>query len=230
MHKILRVQLAMEVRLVAFFQAYPFGDGPADDAAARFKTKVERQQELVALQQDGEEARQAQVGKQHDLRQEIIHLPMRHLAGIAAAIRAEEPALSAAIGRPLHQATRQQFLASVASIVATIQAHHDLLRANGMAEETPATLTRLLAEYEQAIGDADAGRRTHTGANAEMRTLRKELMLLVRQLDGLVIFHFRDKPDVLGAWKSARNIAWPEPDPAKPASTPVAVKDQQAPR
>lgn len=223
----LQVQLAMEVRLVDFFRAYPFGDGPADEAAARFKAKVERQQVLVAMQQDGEATRAAQVGKHNDLRQEIIRLPARHLAGIAAAIEAEQPALAAAIGKSLHGLTGQKFLAAVKSVVTTLQTEHDVLRAHGMAEETLPTLTGLLAEYEQAVSEANAGRRAHTGARAEMHTLGKELMVLVRQLDGLVIFHFRDKPDVLGAWKSARNIAWPVPESAKPVQQLGAAEDQQ---
>jgi len=223
----LQVQLAMEVRLVDFVQAYPFGDGPADEVAARFKAKVERQQVLVAMQQDGEAKRGAQVGKHNDLRQEIIRLPARHLAGIAAAIKTEQPALAAAIGKSLHGLSGQKFLAAVRSLATTLQEQHDVLRAHGMAEETLPTLTGLLAEYEQAVSEANAGRRAHTGARAEMRTLGKELMVLVRQLEGLVIFHFRDKPSVLGAWKSARDVAWPVPEPAKPAVPPAAVKDQQ---
>jgi hypothetical protein len=51
-------------------------------------------------------------------------------------------------------------------------------------------------------------------------------MVLVRQLDGLVVFHFRDKPDLLGAWKSARNVAWPATEPVRPA----VVKEGQASR
>ena len=223
----LQVQLVMEVRLVDFCRANPFGDGPADEAAARFKTKVERQQVLIALQRDGEAMREAQVGKQKELRREIIRLPARHLNGIAAALKAEQPALAAAIGKSLHGLKAQEFLAAVRSLATTLQENHDVLRAHGMAEETLATLTGLLAEYEQAVSEANAGRRAHTGARAEMRTLGKELMVLVRQLDGLVVFHFRDKPNLLGAWKSARDVAWPVPEATKPAVPTAAVKDQQ---
>ena len=29
------------------------------------------------------------------------------------------------------------------------------------------------------------------------------------KLDGIVGYQFRDKPEILGAWESARNVAWP---------------------
>lgn len=213
----LQLKLVMQVRLVDFLRAYPFDDGPADQVAARFQEKVARQQGLVAQQQDGEAAREAQVGKHNELRLQIIQLPLRHLAGVAASLEGEQPELAAAIVKSVHGVSGQRFLAALRSIVTTVQAQHVVLRARGMAEETLPTLTALLAEYEQAVSDANAARRAHTGARAEMHSLGRELMVLVRQLDGLVVFHFRDKPDVLGAWKSARNVAWPLSEPAKPA-------------
>jgi len=222
----LQLKLAMQVRLVDFLRAYPFGDEPADQVVARFKEKVARQQALVAQQQDGAAAREAQTGKHSELRLRIIQLPLRHLAGVAASLEGEQPDLAAAIVKSVHGVSGQSFLAALRSITATIQAQHDVLRARGMAEETLPTLAAMLAEYEQAVSDANAGRRAHTGARAEMHTLGRELMLLVRQLDGLVVFHHREKPDLLGAWKSARNVAWPVSEPAKP----VASKEGQASR
>ena len=43
----------------------------------------------------------------------------------------------------------------------------------------------------------------------------RELMRMMQHLDGIILYRHRDKPDVLGAWQSARNIAWPMPE-AKP--------------
>jgi hypothetical protein len=221
----------MEVRLVDFFRAYPFGDGPADAVVAEFERKVGRQQALVALEQDGVAAREAQVGKHNAVRQELIHVPLRHLAGVAASLEGEHPELAVAIGKSVRSVSGQKFLAAVRSVIATVQGQTELLRAHGMSEETLPLLTSLLGEYEQALSATNAGRRAHTGAREEMRTLAKELMVLVKQLDGLVIIHFRDRPDVLGAWKSARNIAWPVTEPAKPAVVkPVIVQEESTSR
>lgn len=37
----------------------------------------------------------------------------------------------------------------------------------------------------------------------------RDLMRMLRQLDGIIVYRYRDQPEVLGAWQSARNIAWP---------------------
>ncbi|MBK6781755.1 MAG: hypothetical protein IPG75_19780 [Gemmatimonadetes bacterium] len=74
----------------------------------------------------------------------------------------------------------------------------------------------LLEAYEGALKEAGAGRRAHTGARAEMQVLGRELMRMVRQLDGIVQYHYRAQPEVLGAWASARNFAWPVPEVTAP--------------
>ena len=51
-------------------------------------------------------------------------------------------------------------------------------------------------------------------------------MRMVSVLDGLVLFSFRDKPELIGAWVSARNVAWPAAEPAKPRAEP---KDEARP-
>lgn len=96
-----------------------------------------------------------------------------------------------------------------------------------MLPATPTELKTLLAEYEQAVSDAHAGRRSHTGARSEMQGLIRELMQMVRHLDGTVAFHFRGQPELLGAWKSARNVAWPADTPAAPAARPALPAPRQ---
>jgi hypothetical protein len=50
-------------------------------------------------------------------------------------------------------------------------------------------------------------------------------MRLLLKLDGIVLYQFRDRPDLMGAWVSARNIAWPVKEPAEPAEAgPEQVK------
>jgi hypothetical protein len=53
------------------------------------------------------------------------------------------------------------------------------------------------------------GRAAHVGARAELDAVGSEIMLIVRQLDALNRFRFRQDAESLAAWKSARDIAWP---------------------
>lgn len=82
-------------------------------------------------------------------------------------------------------------------------------------------LQGLLAAYDKAVSDADTGRRAHTGARAELRSLTSELVKMTHQLNGMMLYRIRQNPDLGGAWESARNIAWPAAkatdEPAAPA-------------
>ncbi len=225
----LMLKLVMLVRLQDFLRAYPFGDEPADQEAARFSVLLGRLQALVAQQQEGQVARKAQNEKHQELRRRITRMPLRHLARIGGSLKTEHPEVAAAIAQPLTGLSGNLFLATAQNIAAAVQGQHDLLRSKGMSEGTAQDLSTLLAAYSQAVSDANAGLRAHTGARAEIRSLSRELMAMVRQLEGIVLYLFRDREEVLGAWKSARNVAWPLPEVAKPA-VPAPASDGQATR
>jgi hypothetical protein len=61
------------------------------------------------------------------------------------------------------------------------------------------------------VNEKHNGRAAHVGARAELDAVTSEIMLDVRQLDALNRFFFRNDAEALGAWKSARNVAWPLP-------------------
>lgn len=225
----LLVILVMLGRLQDFLRAYPLGDAPSDNVVAQFMAKLERLRALVAQQREGEVARAAQNGKHRELRRRITAGPLRHLAGIALALEAEFAEVAAVLRQPVHRLGKDEFLATAQGIAATVQAQHELLRARGMGPETLEDLNGLLAEYEQAIHGSNAGRRAHTGARAELQSLGRELLQMARQLDGIVVYRFRGNAEVLGAWKSARNVAWPVAEPVRPTGTAVVVSREVQP-
>jgi hypothetical protein len=79
----------------------------------------------------------------------------------------------------------------------------------GLSEEGLAEVKGQVGAFEKSVIEGAAGRRAHTGARAELRILVKELMRRVQMLDGIIVLRFRDKAETLGAWESARNVAWP---------------------
>jgi hypothetical protein len=215
----MRLKVGMLGRLQGFLRAHPLGDEPGDKVIARFTEKLDRVRALLLQQHEGEVNRQAENAKRRALQRQISQMPLRHLAGIASSLEPQHREVAATLGQSVHSLGTQKFRTTAQSIAATLQAHHDLLRSNGMAEGTLQDLTELLVEYEQAVSDADAARRAHTGARAELATLGRELMQMAHQLDRMVMYQFHDRPEVVGAWKSARNVAWPAGEVVK--GTPV---------
>ena len=77
-----------------------------------------------------------------------------------------------------------------------------------MAPTLLANLANGIAEVEQSTDDFHAGRRAHVGATADMDRVMAEIMAEIHHLDGIYLYRFRDNPESLAAWASARDIAW----------------------
>ncbi|MEO8635676.1 MAG: hypothetical protein ABI587_10415 [Gemmatimonadales bacterium] len=221
--------LMMLGRLEDFLRAYPLGDGPSEQVVARFIERLGRLRALMAQQRDGTVAREAQNKKHRELRRQLTAGPLRHLARIGGALEGEFAEVAAALRQPVRRLSMDEFLGTAQSIAVMAEAQHDLLRARGMGPEALDDLGGQLTEYEQAVHGANAGRRAHTGARAELRSLGRELIQMARQLDGIVEYHFRDNPEVLGAWKSVRNVAWPVGEVVKPV-VPATIPEGQPSR
>ncbi|MDZ4861914.1 MAG: hypothetical protein SGJ01_00595 [Gemmatimonadota bacterium] len=199
----MQLKVVMLGRLQGFLRANPLGDEPADQVVARFTEKMDRLRALTAQQRAGLVAQAAENRKHREGRRQIIRRPLRHLARVAGSLEAGQRQIAAALTQPVNKLSGTDFLTTTQSIAATAQVHRDLLRSKGMSDVAVQDLLTRIADYDQAVSDANAGRRAHTGASAELRALGKELMELVRQLDGLVVYHFHEQPEVLGAWESS---------------------------
>ncbi len=96
---------------------------------------------------------------------------------------------------------------------------------HGKPPTVPAGLTQSVEKYEAAVQQTFAASRAHVGANAELDELAAGILTVVQQLDGMNHFRFRDDPEKLAAWISARDVPWPHParKPAPSDGTPPAV-------
>ena len=70
------------------------------------------------------------------------------------------------------------------------------------------------------------GLQAHVTARAELEALSQEVMLLVGMLDGINQYRFRNEPQLLAGWESAKHVvagaqAATVENPANPAAGPV---------
>jgi hypothetical protein len=47
------------------------------------------------------------------------------------------------------------------------------------------------------------------GASADLQTVAAEIKKQIRALDGMVRYRFGDNAELMGAWRSARNVLGP---------------------
>ena len=218
-----QVRAAMFGRVEEYFHTDPPGDEPTIQLVGVFTASLGQLRGLAVEQQQGEGERQAQHAKQAEIRQRMVAGPMRHLSHIGRSLKPEKAEVRVALVRRGYGLSQERFLATVRNMVATAEQEQELLRTSGMAEQALVELKGMLGEYEQATRDANAGLLLHTGARGKMDTLGRELIQLVRQLDGIVVYRAGKDAGKVAAWKTARNVAWPTSEPVV-AQEPVPLQ------
>ena len=85
----------------------------------------------------------------------------------------------------------------------------ELFVAKGLSRTLLDDLNEAFSEFEKATVAAHEGRRYHVGATADLREVKREIVRLVDQLDGLNRYRFRSDPELRAAWRSAREVIGP---------------------
>lgn len=211
------VNTAVKVR--DFLLAHPFGTSAGDQFAARFVEKVNRAVALFTQQEAGESAAETSTENRKALRKQILAVPARHLTKISRAVAAAHPEISASHRLTALHRSQPQFVAKVEVMLQEARANLPLYVEHGLSEESLQELEQLVKAFQESIGQSNAARRLHTGARKELEELVPELMQMLAQLDGMMLYRLRNQPELQGAWDSARNVAWPASQAAVEAPT-----------
>ena len=222
MNTAVRLKVDMAVRVRHFLRANPFSAPKAEAVAAKFEERLARAETLLQQQGDGRDLARTSRAARSGLRQRLRNSPLRHLARIAAAAAAVKPELAELFKLPGASLSEQDFRTGLRNTLARVATHQELLIEHGLRETLPAELTEMVERYEQVAALADAGRRGHTGARTELQGLASELVRMVKQLDGMMLYRIQEQPELAGAWISARNVAWPSPVDKTPDVGPEA--------
>lgn len=214
-----RLKVDMAVRVRHFLRANPFGAPKAEAVAAKFEERLARAETLLQQQGDGRDLARTSRAARSGLRRKLRTNPLRHLARIADAAAVVKPELAELFKLPAANASEQDFRTGLRTTLTRVAAHQELLLEHGLRDTLLAELTEMAERYEQVAALADAGRRGHTGARAELEGLGSELVRMVRQLDGMMLYRIQEQPALAGAWISARNVAWPGPAVTKAPET-----------
>ena len=209
-----RRKLAMATSVRDFFATHPYANAGYTAAGERLTGRIVRADELVRQQIAGRQAVSGAVAQREGLRTEIT-ASLTLLGGLMRQAAREEPNLGVGLKRPERGEGVQAFLARGRVAAARALEHRDLLAKYGMEQDYPEGLGGLLDRFEAAVNAKHAARSAHVGAAAELASVVAEIMDLVRQLDTINRFRFRDDAEALAAWRSARNVAWPAGDKAR---------------
>lgn len=211
-----RRQLDTLQRVRHFSEEHP---SPVEGYVAALRqlgAKLDRAEALAAQQESGDLEAGASGARKDELREVIEADYVDHLVRIARAAFPQDGEVRRRFRRPPRKVNRQEFVASVRAMLAEAAAHRALFIGAGMAETFVEELEARLAEYLAAISQKNLGEARRVGAVAELPEIVKELMALVRQLDAINRKRWQKSPELLAAWRSAKDVSWPHGKPTDP--------------
>ena len=199
-----RMRLDMIRRVHTLSLKYPSTSVGYVDVVRRLGDRLARAESLAAQQETGDLQADAATARKDSLRAVIESEYLEHLVRIAREALPEDPELRNRFRLPGHGVNRQEFVA------------------DGMAETFVADLEGLLTQYLEALNQKSLGEAQRVGAVAELPEVAKELMQLVRRLDGINRKRWQKNPELLAAWRSAKDVTWPHVKPVPPEPAPGA--------
>jgi len=110
---------------------------------------------------------------------------------------------------PPSNASHQALLTTGRDTLTKALGQKDVLLARGMPPALLDDLAAALGGLEQTMADTRTGRRDHVGASSDLAAVGVEIVKQVRALDGMVRYRFGDNAELMGAWRSARNVLGP---------------------
>jgi hypothetical protein len=217
----------MASRVRDFSREHPNDSAQYVKALSTLEQLLARATTLVAQERAGHLRVRSAVVRRAELRREIHQRHLVHLAHIAEAASAQAPELVERFRLPKTRTNHRTFLGAVQDMAAEAAVHRDVFVAYGLPATFLEDLNTALAEYEKVVTERHAGTQTHVGARADLRSVTEEIMLAIQDLDAINRYRYQNSPELLAAWESARNIAWPvagdqAPPPSAPPVAPAA--------
>jgi hypothetical protein len=204
-----RRKLDMADRAMIFIRAHPPEDAGIAPVIAELEERVGRARRLVKEDGEGRAAERSATNERREVKRVLVDGLLGYLSRVGRAAAKEQPSL-AGVFRPLAMRTANRlFVARAESMVAAAREHQELLGRYGLTAGVLDEADRLLGTFVTALEAGATGLLAHVGANAELTVVTAEIMELVSRIDRLHRHRFRDDPDALAAWASARNVQGP---------------------
>ena len=201
-------------------------EGHAATATELGKT-VDRMEELVAsIERGHRDATGATQEKQRLLG--VVHREfLKPMAAIARGNGTLDPQVGLLFRTPDRGADSSAYLGAARTMARQAEGHKPLFVRDGMPETFVQDLDKVLDDVDAAVTAFNNARSVHVGSRAELASLAKEVMVLIKRLDGINRYRYRKDPQGFAAWQTARNVAWPISVPVKQAPVEEAPQKQQ---
>ena len=200
--------IEMGRRVRDFLRAHPH-EVTSGAMLDRLERQLARAERFMAQQEGGLLDRTVSTETRNKVRHEMAGILLRALVAAGVVAAEDTPALTAQFKLPRVRARNQTFVIAARRMLARAVEHRDRLVAEGVPPRLFDELGEALARLEGTLSDGDGARAAHVSATRGLDVVRAEIAAHVRHLDGLQRYVLRDRPDLLAAWNSARNLVGP---------------------
>jgi hypothetical protein len=204
---------------------HPLADPEGAEAVTRLQALLQRFRELAAEQHEAGVTGRANVQRQAEIRQVVARDHLPHLANVGRLAGRDLPELVRTF-TPRRIKTHLQFRTVTGSMFDAARSNQDALRKHGLSVTMLDDLEKVLAEYD-ALGEAlNRHHTTRAGASVDLHRVAKDIVAVVRVLDGHNRLRWRDDARMLAAWRTASTIrrtgtsSTPEAGPPAAAGSP----------
>ncbi len=221
MTSMVRLILVMGARVNEFLIAFPDPNPGFQQAAQGLAERLARAEALASQQQKGKVSRRVTSGQRKALLRGLRTRVLRLLEGVARAAFKDEPDIIRRFRVPVHNGAQLDFLTAARAVLAEAEAAREVLLQHGLPATLLSELSAGLEAYDALVMEANAGVRASVGASADLEAVTAEIAAVVRHLDALNRYRYRDNPEQLAAWVSARHIPYRKPKEEIPVPVPV---------
>jgi len=192
-------------------------------AVTQLGEQLDRVGVLTLQSEAGDLEEDASTARKNELRQVIEADHPSHIVRIARSATPADPELRKRFRMPGRGVSLQAFLPAARAMAAEAASRKELLIGEGLPETFLEELNAALDGYAEAVNQKDIGRASHVGARPELAAITREMGLLVRRLDSINRYRFRQDGELLAAWNSVKDVAWPLTDKPGPAGGTAAA-------
>ena len=225
----IRLKLDTGGRVLEFCRTHPDPDPGTVQVVDRLGMLIGRAGDAALQQRSSLTIVAAAVSHKTELRFKIENA-LAALFGVAKAAAVVNPDIAVHRRLPRPRTNENSLLTMAEVAVAEATAVRDRLVPYGLRDGMLEGLKEDIDAYESEIGRQRNALAAQVGASADLRAVTKEVMQVIKNLDAIHRIRFARDPELKAAWKSARNVAWPNPEPevAETPTTPGAVQPNAA--
>lgn len=205
---------------------HPMADPDGVEAVNRLQGLLQRFRELAAEQHEADVTGRAIVQRQREIRLVVARDHLPHLANVGRLAARDLPELARTFS-PRRIKTNMQFRTVTGTMVEAARAHQDVLRKHGLLVTMVDDLEKDLVEYDALSEALRLHQTSRSGATTDLHRVAKDIVAVVKVIDGHNRFRWRDDTRMLAAWRTASSIR-ATGTPAAPDSAPPAASDGAA--